>query len=368
MLKRITTGVVLSLVLIAGIMLGVLGVQAQGGDAVNRPALPAAPTYQANSIERDAAALYAQVTPSVVNVSIVARNGAGAGSGFVIDMDGHIVTNNHVIEDAEYIEVTFVDGTIAEAKLIGRDPDADLAVIQVDPTDAMLVPISFADSDQVFVGQQVFAIGSPFGQDFTLTSGIVSALERSLRNQDQFSIPELIQTDAAINPGNSGGPLLDWDGNVIGVNTAILSRTRSNSGIGFAIPSNTVRRIVPYLIEEGRFDHSWLGIAGATLRPEQREAMGVSSDIQGVLISDVSANGPAASAGLVGSTNLIQTPIGRLPINGDIITAINGIDISQMNDLIAYLDTETLPGDSVTLEIWRDGQIIDVSVMLRARP
>ncbi len=367
MLKRSLMLMALSVALVAGIAIGVLSARAQD-DIPSLSVLPAAPAYEPNTVEQSTARLYSEVIPSVVNISVVTRFAGGTGSGFVIDEAGHIVTNNHVVENAGYIEVTFVDGAIAKAELVGRDPDSDLAVIRVDPADVALQPIAFADSDQVFIGQEVFAIGSPFGQDFTLTAGIVSGLDRSIRNVDRFSIPGLVQTDAAINPGNSGGPLLDWDGNVIGVNTAILSESGSNSGVGFAIPSNTVRRVVPYLIERGSYEHSWLGIAGSTLRPEQREAMQLSASVQGVMVSEVASQGPAASAGVKGATGTIETPVGRLPVNGDIITAIDGKPIAQMDDLIAYLETSTLPGDRVTLRVWRNGQTLDLPVTLDERP
>lgn len=360
--------VVLAAIMMSGVAVGVLIVQAQEGTASRLSTLPAAPVYQANVEERSAADLYARVTPSVVNISVAQRFSSGTGTGFVIDSEGHIVTNNHVIENADYIEVTFVDGTIAEATLVGTDPDSDLAVIKIDPSGMNLKPLSFADSDNVFVGQQVFAIGSPFGQDFTLTSGIVSALKRSLRNDNSFSNPELIQTDAAINPGNSGGPLLNWDGSVIGVNVAILSGTGGNSGVGFAIPANTARRVVPYLLEKGAYEHSWLGISGLTLRPEQRSAMVISDDVSGVMVRDVTRGGPAAEAGLRGAEGDIQSSVGRLPVGGDIITAVNGDPVRTMDDLISYLDTKTLPGDTITLRLWRDGQIVELPVTLQPRP
>lgn len=367
MIKRLFAVTLLSVALVAGVV-GVWSVQAQDGGTVTLASLPVAPDYQPNSVEQAMAALYEQVTPSVVNITVIERFGGGTGSGFVIDEQGHIVTNNHVVEDADYIEVRFVSGQIAEATLIGRDPDSDLAVIKVNPTQVDLQPIAFADSDQVFVGQQVFALGSPFEQGFTLTTGIISALDRSLRNVDQFSIPELIQTDAAINPGNSGGPLLDWDGNVIGVNTAILSESGTNSGVGFSIPSNTVRRVIPYLIEEGSYEHSWLGIAGLTMRPEQRAAMNLDASIQGVMISEVAAQGPAANAGLNGASNEVDSPIGSLSIDGDIIIGVNDEEITTMDDLISYLETSTLPGDTITLSVWRAGQIMNLDVQLEARP
>ena len=373
MLKRRIPILFVAVILLVGVMTGaIVGVwqaQAQEGGQNELAAIPAAIPYQPAPSELNTAALYEQVTRSVVNVSVViGRSGGGTGTGFVIDFAGHIVTNNHVVEDATFIDVTFVDGTTLEAELVGRDPEADLAVIRVNPADIALQPIAFADSDQVFIGQEVLAIGSPFGQDFTLTTGIVSGLDRSLRNDNQFTIPELIQTDAAINPGNSGGPLLDRSGNVIGVNTAILSESGSFSGIGFSIPSNTVRRIVPYLIENGQFTHSWLGIAGMELQPAQRDAMSLDSSFGGVIITGLTSNGPAALAGLQSATNAVSTPRGQLEINGDIITAINGAPVRTITDLVAYLDGATLPGDMVALSVLRGDQMIQINVTLQARP
>ncbi len=358
-----------AVILLAGVVVGVWEVKAQDGVASGLSPLPAAAPYQPNSEELSTADLYQNVTQSVVNVSVT--DGAtmqGTGTGFVVDTAGNIVTNNHVVGNASYIEVTFVDGTIVEATLVGTDPEADLAVIHVDPSAVSLQPVTFADSSNVFVGQQVFAIGSPFNQAFTLTSGIVSALDRSLQNSNSFSIPELIQTDAAINPGNSGGPLLDHDGHVLGVNTAILSGSDSASGVGFAIPSNTVRRIVPYLIKDGKFEHSWLGIAGGTLMPAERKAMGLDTNTQGVIVSDVTSNSPASKAGLEAASSTVNTPFGTLPTNGDVITAINGTPVTQMSDLISYLDDQTRPGDTVTLSILRNGSPMQVQATLAPRP
>jgi S1-C subfamily serine protease len=367
-LKRRSVLIFVVVLLTVGAIVGVWRAQAQEGGPNELAALPAV-SYQPASSELATAALYGQVTQSVVNVSVVVgRAGDATGTGFVIDQTGHIVTNNHVVENATHIEVTFVDGTTLEAELVGRDTDADLAVIRVNPTAVALRPVTFADSDQVFVGQDVLAIGSPFGQGFTLTTGIVSGLDRSLRNTNRFSNPELIQTDAAINPGNSGGPLLDRAGNVIGVNTAILSESGSFSGIGFAVPSNTVRRIVPYLIANGEFAHSWLGIAGMDLEPAQREAMRLDSTFGGVIVTDVTTGGPAARAGLQGATSLINTPRGQMPINGDIITAINDFPIQSIDELIAFLERETLPGDVVTVNVWRGGQPLQIAVTLQPRP
>lgn len=367
--KRTLVTIFLSVVMTLGIVAGVWGVQAQGSDSTKLPVLGTGATYEPNAEELSTAELYQRVTHSVVNITVATRNGnAGTGSGFVIDAEGHIVTNNHVVENASYIEVTFVDGTVVEANLVGRDSDADLAVIHVDPSQVSLQPVTFADSDQVFVGQQVLAIGSPFGQAFTLTSGIVSALDRSLESDSNFSIPRLIQTDAAINPGNSGGPLLDLDGNVIGVNSAILSSSNSASGVGFSIPSNSVLRVVPYLISDGKYTHSWLGISGTTLQPAQREAMKLDDNLRGVMVADVSTGSPASKSGLKGATGVVNTPLGRLSSGGDIITAINDTPVTDMSDLIDYLEFSTLPGDTVTLSVLRNGQSTSIQVTLQARP
>jgi S1-C subfamily serine protease len=367
MLKRKSIALVVALAMMLGVVIGVV---AQDQIDVLAP-LTAVEPYQPNAEELGLSQVYSSVVGSVVNVNVAGNDAPiGTGSGFVIDAEGHIVTNNHVVEDADYIEVSFVNGTRVEAELVGRDPSADLAVVQIDPNTPGLTlqPVSFADSDQVFIGEQVMAIGSPFGEEFTLTTGIVSALERTISGADRFSIPKVIQTDAAINPGNSGGPLLNWAGQVIGVNTAILSASNSGSGVGFSIPSNTVRRIVPYLIEHGEYQHSYLGISGAPLLAAQRETLNLPADFGGVVVGDVVPQGPADLAGVQGSTDNVETPFGRVPTDGDIITAINGQPVTEMNDLIEYLEANTQPGNTVTLSIVRDGQPLDLSVILQARP
>jgi len=330
--------------------------------------LPSASVYQPNAQEQALNAVYDTVTQSVVNINIVTSNGSGSGSGFVIDTNGHIVTNNHVIEGARFIQVRFADDTSLSAELVGRDPDSDLAVIRVNTSSVNLVPLELADSETAFVGQSVMAIGSPFGQDFTLTTGIVSAIDRSIAADGNYNIPDVIQTDAAINPGNSGGPLLDLNGRVIGVNTAILSRTNSGSGIGFAVPSNQVRRVVPYLIANGEYQHSWLGISGSTLQVEQRNVMELPDDMRGVMVASVANDGPAARAGLRGTQEGLNTQFDILPLNGDIITSINGVPIGSMSDLISYLAGNTLPNDTITMQVYRQGQLFDVPVTLGVRP
>ncbi len=372
------TPLALAIVVVLGMVFGALlgaastgWVSAQSGQThVELDTLPAGASYQPAAHEEQLADAYNNVIDSVVSISVAARAGAGTGSGFVIDEAGHIVTNNHVIESANVILVEFADGTQAEAELVGRDPDADVAVIKIDPSVKTLQPVTFADSEEVFIGQSVMAIGSPFGsqQAFTLTTGIVSGVDRSLQNESRYSMPELIQTDAAINPGNSGGPLFDMAGNVIGVNTAILSGSGSASGVGFAIPSNTVRRIAPYLIELGRYEHSWLGISGMTLAPAQRDAIDLPDTVQGVMVTTVTPGSPAEVAGLRGTDRAIETALGQMPVGGDIITAINGTPVMQMSDLIVTLEDTTLPGDIVTLSVWRDGAPQEIEVRLAARP
>ena len=365
----------LAIAIVLGLVLGTIGIgwaHAQTDFETRAPleALPAGGVYEPAASEQLLADTYNTVIDSVVNISVATGGGAGTGSGFVIDTDGHIVTNNHVVENGTFILVTFADGTEAKAELIGRDPDADLAVIKIDPSVKALQPVTFADSREVFVGQSVMAIGSPFGseQAFTLTTGIVSGLDRSLQNETRYSMPELIQTDAAINPGNSGGPLFDMAGNVIGVNTAILSVSGTGSGVGFAIPSNTVRRIAPYLIEVGTYEHSWLGISGMSVTTAQREAMNLSAPVEGVMVTVVTPGSPAANAGLRGTDRAIQTDLGQLPVDGDIITAINGTPVRDMANLIVALEDTTLPGDTISLSVWRDGAQQDIEVRLAARP
>ena len=226
----------------------------------------------------------------------------GEGSGFVWDETGHIVTNNHVVDGADRVAVIFYDGTELQAEVIGTDPDSDLAVLELEEPKSGASPVDLGDSDNLRVGQIAVAIGNPFGQEFTMTTGIISALGRTIRSGGSpFSIPEVIQSDVAINPGNSGGPLLDRQGKVIGVNTQIISRSGASSGVGFSVPINTAKRVVPALIEEGRYEYSWLGISGSTLQADMAELMDLPRDTGGALISQVTVDSPADKAGLRGS-------------------------------------------------------------------
>jgi len=289
------------------------------------------------------------------------------GSGFVYDSQGHIITNYHVIDGATKADVTFTDGNTYSAKVIGKDPSADLAVLQITDnfSEEKVVPLPTANSSNVRTGEQVIAIGNPFGLSGTITSGIVSQLGRLLPNPDTgFSIPNTIQTDAAINPGNSGGPLLNVKGQVIGMNTAIFSRTGAYSGIGFAIPSNTIAKEVPFLVKNGTYVHPWLGISGGKLSPDMAKAAGLPTNYKGVVVGSIMAGSPAEKSGLLGVT---QDANGVTHL-GDIITAVDGHPTKQIDDIINYIDTQKNVGDTIKLTMNRDGKIMDLTATLQARP
>jgi 2-alkenal reductase len=294
----------------------------------------------------------------------------GGGSGFVWDQEGHIVTNFHVIADATEIEVIFADGTRAEAEVVGSDPDADLAVVKVDLPAEALKPVRLGDSDALQVGQLSIAIGNPFGQDFTMTSGIVSGVGRTIQSGNSpFSIPEIVQTDAPINPGNSGGPLLSRHGEVIGINTQIVSRSGSSSGVGFAVPVNIAKRVIPTLIEGEKYEYAWLGISGGTLTVEAAEFRNLVTGTRGALVIAVAGDGPADRAGLEGRDRSAEFNSDEFRFGGDIITAINDQPITDMNDLITYLVEETRPGDTILLDvIGAEGSPERIEVTLGTRP
>ena len=294
----------------------------------------------------------------------------GQGSGFVWDKQGHIVTNRHVVLDAERITVLFSDGSDFEAEVIGMDEDSDLAVIKVERDAELLTPVALGDSNAVRVGQLAITIGNPFGQDFSTTTGIVSAIGRTIRTGDShFSLPKVIQTDASMNPGNSGGPLLDRQGRVIGIDAQIITRSGANTGIGFAIPINIAKQVVPVLISEGIFTYSWLGIRGTTIAQEAVELMSAPSGTRGAQVIALADDGPAEKAGLVGSAKSKRTDEGNIRYGGDVITAIEGQAIDSMNDLIIYLLENTRPGDTVTMSVMRDGgESATIEVTLAERP
>ena len=300
--------------------------------------------------------------------------GQGLGSGFVWDTNGHIVTNNHVVEGADKIEVIFADGTTVSADLVGNDPDSDLAVLSVDAPANLLKPVEVADSDQVKVGQLAVAIGNPYGLDGTMTAGIVSAIGRTMAASDAriggsgYSIPNIIQTDAPINPGNSGGVLVNDQGQVIGVTAAIESTSGSNAGIGFVIPSSIVLRVVPSLIKDGSFEHPYLGISGLSLTPDLAKAMDLDESQRGALVGEVVTGGPAEKAGLQGSENSVEIDGQSINVGGDVITAIDGVPVKEMDHIIAYLGSKTVVGQEVTLTLLRNGNETSVVVTLQARP
>ncbi|MBZ0290470.1 MAG: trypsin-like peptidase domain-containing protein [Anaerolineae bacterium] len=319
--------------------------------------------------------IFNQVSPSVVSISITGESDTmgefgASGTGFVIDTDGHIVTNNHVVDNATQIEVNFLNGTIAEGTVVGLDPDSDLAVLKVDLPAEQLTPVTFGDSYSLFIGETTLAIGSPFGQRWTLTSGIVSALDRTIQGLDQYTVGSAIQTDAAINPGNSGGPLLNLDGQVIGVNAQIAPGSNgANAGIGFAIPSNLVKRVAEQLIRDGKVSYSYLGIAsGPDISLDLIKALNLPNNIRGVVVADVTAGSPAEQAGLQAPGGLERVNSLVVPSSADIITAIDGQPVTNMSSLVSYLASNTVPGQTVNLSIYRDGQQIDLPVTLSERP
>lgn len=292
------------------------------------------------------------------------------GSGFVYDKNGYIITNYHVISSATAITVTFNDGNVYSSKLVGTDPYGDVALLKlIDPAEENLVPVTFSNSTTLKVGDPVLAIGNPYGLDNTLTFGIVSQIGRLLPNSDfGYSIPNVIQTDAAINPGNSGGPLIDLQGNVVGMNTAIFSNTGAYAGVGFAIPSNDIIRVIPSLLDGGAYEHPWLGITGDKLTPTLAESFGLPRNYKGVLIADVVKNGPADKAGL--KSMLIQgNRFGQQQIiSKDIIIAIDNNPVSRIDDIISYIDIHKKVGDDISLTVNRNGQILNLKAVLEARP
>ncbi len=312
--------------------------------------------------------VYARVGPAVVCITAPQRFGECIGSGFVIDLQGHVVTNNHVAEVDPELLVTLADEHSVPAVVVGVDPGSDLAVLQIDVPPEDLTVAELGASANLRVGQRAIAIGNPFGLERTITTGIISSLGRTLpRDDSDFQLAELVQTDAAINPGNSGGPLLDSQGKVIGVNTAIASRSGSNSGVGFAIPVDIVKRVVPELIAEGRYRHPWLGVSGGTITPELVEAAHLPVEI-GVLISTVEPGSPADRAGLRGGDRQVQVSGVQMLAGGDIVIAIEEVAVSRFDDVVNYLASFTGVGDSITLTVVRDAEEIKIEVTLEERP
>jgi len=317
--------------------------------------------------------LYNRINPSVVNITVYFNQDGeltsyGQGSGFVYDDQGHIITNAHVVHGSDAVEVTFSDGLIREATVIGEDLNSDLAVLQVElPAGSTAIPLG--SMDKLAVGQTVVAIGNPFGLEGTLTRGIISALGRTIPALTVFSIPQAIQTDAAINPGNSGGPLLNLNGEVIGVNAQIETSgtSASNQGVGFAIPVSVIQRVIPALIETGKYDWPWLGVSGYTVNPPLVKAMNLPVE-QGAYVSSLTDGGPAIAAGLHATSETITQDGRKVEVGGDVITAIDGEIVKTFDDILVYLTLKTSPGQEVTLTILRDGQYQDRTLKLGTRP
>ncbi len=313
-------------------------------------------------------------SPSTPNQQSPSQPTQALGSGFVWNKDGYIVTNNHVVANAEKIQVKFSDGTIANAKVVGTDVNSDLAVIQLVDYTGTLYPITTSESTEVKVGQVAIAIGNPYGLENTMTVGIVSALGRTLPTDQSsnsgtsFTIPDIIQTDAPINPGNSGGVLVNDQGQLIGVTAAIESSSGANAGIGFAIPSSTVNKVIPALIKDGKYEHAYLGLTGTTLTPDLATAMNLDANQRGVLVIAVANGGPADKAGLMGSSKTVTLNGIETQVGGDIITAIDGESLNSIDDLISYLASHTEVGQAVKLTILRNGTEKTLDATVVARP
>src|SRR6266542_4359261 len=361
--------------------------------SADRPEVAGVQTQPGASGSNSAVAVYRASGSSVVNITSLAvvrsQPGAaaqaqpqGTGSGFIIDRDGRIVTNNHVVQDADQLAVTFQNKTTVPAKLVGRDPDNDLAVIIVDPnaTDDsgkpirdLLKPVTLGDSDQIEIGEDAVAIASPLLLQQTVTAGIVSALrqpgEDAAPGQSLDLLGGAVQTDAAINPGNSGGPLFNAAGEVIGVNSAILSQSGGNIGIGFAIPSNVVKRVAPELIQNGRYRNALVGVTSIALTdisPQVKQQLGIASNQKGLLVQQVSAG--AQQAGIQPGTRRMSVGNETIVAGGDIIVAIDGQVVATGGDLRGWIENNKHPGDQATLTVLRNGQRVDVQVTLSERP
>ena len=305
---------------------------------------------------------------SIVQVSVLrGESDGGMGSGFVYSDEGYVITNQHVVQDAEKVMITFLDGEAYIGNVVGSDRDLDIAVVKVEPTNTYLQPIKIGDSSELKVGEKIAAIGNPFGLSGSMTSGIVSQMGRLLPQETGYSIPDVIQTDAAINPGNSGGPLINMKGEVVGINTAIQSATGEFSGIGFAVPSNTVKKVVPVLIQDGEFKHPWMGISGTDVDPELAEVRELNSS-KGFLVVSVIEGSPAETAGLLGVTETKEMDGREFALDGDIILSIDGETVRKISDILVHLQREKSVGDEMVLSVNRNGEILELTMILEERP
>jgi len=326
------------------------------------------PTYSKNL---SLVEIFEKTEPGVVRVNVQRTdqvNGtSGIGSGFVFDKKGHIITNAHVVKNAKKLVVTFLDGRSYNADIIGYDEFTDIGVIKVNADLTLLQPLSLGDSSNLKVGESIAAIGNPFGLSGSMTSGIVSQLGRLLPSGSGYSIPDVIQTDAAINPGNSGGPLLNMRGEIVGINTAIQSTTGEFTGVGFAVPSQTIAKIVPRLIEDGKYHHPWIGITGRDIEPDLAKVLKLNDSV-GFLIVSVIDGSPAAKAGLHGSNQTIEVDGIKYQIGGDIILSVDGKQVRKIDDILIHLQRAKSVGDEMVLEILRDGRTTNITINLEERP
>lgn len=330
-----------------------------------------------NNVSLDLPRLFKQSQNSVVQIAGIhgidaTESGSRLGSGFVYDTNRHIVTNGHVVSGNNMLDVTFSDGTIYRARLIGLDPFTDIAVLYVTKVPSQkLIPLPLGNSTNVRVGEQVAAIGNPFGLSGSLTEGVISGLGRLLpsnsNSTSRYSIPDVIQTDAPINPGNSGGPLLNMKGEVIGMTSAIYSSTGEFSGVGLAISSDTMKKVIPLLITNGSYPHPWLGISGTNMTPELASALGL-NEPRGFLVISVIPGSPAANAGLRGGDQVVSINGQQIPLGGDVIIRIGDMPVRKIDDVLTYLERYKMIGDSVDFTVLRGGQERNMIVKLTARP
>ena len=315
--------------------------------------------------------IFERTEESVVQVNIrsdnAINNRGNMGSGFVYKDDGYIITNHHVVDNAERVTITFLDGESYIAKIIGTDADLDIAVLKVEIGSTYLQPIPIGDSSNLKVGEPIAAIGNPFGLSGSMTSGIISQIGRLLPQDSGYSIPDVIQTDAAINPGNSGGPLLNMKGEVVGMNTAIQSATGEFTGVGFAVPSNTIKKVVPVLIRDGIFHHPWMGISGSDVDPDLAKIRELNSS-KGFLIATVIEGSPADTAGLQGVTITKEIDGREYALDGDIIIKIDDVVVRKISDILIHLQREKSIGDEMIMTVNRDGTMIEAVLVLGERP
>ncbi|MCB0876456.1 MAG: trypsin-like peptidase domain-containing protein [Solirubrobacterales bacterium] len=374
-------GVVAVALGVVAISTGIVSVDNSSGSAVASSPPVTPDTEPASGSDRTVGQVYqddaqgvayieAEEKPTASSSPFGAPSGGGTatGSGILIDSDGHVLTNAHVVDGSSSVTVKFGDGDPVPAKVLGVDDSTDIAVLSVDPGSVDAQPLDLGDSDAVKVGDGAIAIGNPYGLDRTVTSGIISALQRQISAPNGFTISDVIQTDAAINPGNSGGPLIDSDGRVIGVNSQIATGSGGSGsvGIGFAVPINTAKSVAEQIIDGGSVKHAYLGIEGADLNSELAKVLNLDVD-QGVLVQKVTADGPAADAGLQAGDATVAVEGAQVKAGGDVITAIDGKQITGMEDLIAAINAKQ-PGDTVTLTVLRNGSSQEIDVELADRP